>query len=96
MTVTSTIPTEAGPDTICECIHWYEEHQDWLTVADDADPEPFGPALGCGAPGCVCTAFVFSAIWTTPENIADRGGDPDKWPEWMKQALAPVTKGTDR
>ncbi len=76
------IPTNAGPDTICECSHWYEEHQDW------DNGEPSGPALDCGAPGCSCTTFVFSAAETSPGAIADRGGDPERWPPWLKDHLA--------
>lgn len=66
-------PTKAGPDTICACGHWWEEHQD--------------TGGACFAPSCECNGFTFSAIETTPDAIADRGGDPDKWPEWVKAAF---------
>jgi hypothetical protein len=76
------IPTKAGPDTICECYHWFEEHQRW-----EGSPvrEPVGPARDCGAPGCECPKFKFCPKANTIKEIADRGGDPDKWPMWMKQ-----------
>ena len=59
-------------DTICTCYHWYGEH--------DTTGE-------CLAPNCDCVAFRFSARNSTPAAIADRGGDPGKWPDHAKQAL---------
>lgn len=73
------VPTKAGPDTICSCNHWFEEHQDW------SNGEPNGPALGCGAPRCPCPKFSFYPKANTIRAIADRGGDPECWPLWMKQ-----------
>jgi len=64
------IPTKAGPDTVCRCNHWWEEHLD-----------------GCAAPGCECPGFVFDPAANTPDAVADRGGDPDYWPHWVKEAL---------
>jgi hypothetical protein len=59
-------------DTICACTHWFEEH------ADDGE---------CMAPNCTCTEFSYSATLSTPEAIADRGGDPECWPQRTKDAL---------
>jgi hypothetical protein len=74
------IPTQAGPDTICECGHWYEEHH-----------ESAGINIGCLAPECPCQAFVFSAEETNPEMIFDRGGASWAWPDWVKvRAVAPT------
>ena len=41
----------------------------------------------CFAPGCECAAFDYSESESTPEAIADRGGDPELWPERVKRAL---------
>jgi len=69
-----TIPTQAGPDTICECSHWYEEHFEDICE-------------GCHVGGAYeCKGFVFSALDTTPDAIIARGGDPDFWPDWVKGA----------
>jgi hypothetical protein len=74
-------PTTGGPDTVCACGHWWEEHD----AIDD-------PAIceGCAAGGGddIEHVFVFWPEGNTAEAIADRGGDPDKWPTWVKQALA--------
>ena len=59
-------------DTICKCGHWFEEH--------DEEGE-------CFAPGCECVAFKYSESESTPEAIADRGGDPELWPERVKRAF---------
>jgi hypothetical protein len=66
--------TSATPiqDTICECVHWYDEH-DYGTE--------------CQAPDCTCGRFLMSPALSTPAAIADRGGDPDLWPEHVKRAL---------
>ena len=58
---------------ICVCNHWYEEH--------DVGEE-------CGAPNCTCLTFRFDSVASTPEAIADRGGDPEKWPEFVKNYFA--------
>jgi hypothetical protein len=58
-------------DTICECNHWYEEHS-------------YGTA--CEAPGCSCVGFLADPDASTAAAIADRGGDPDLWPEHVKRA----------
>lgn len=81
--MTGTQPTEAGPDTICVCGHWYEEH--YLP----ADGEP-GGCEGChassrGSDDAYEHGFEFDPESNTFEAIADRGGDPDKWPAWMKE-----------
>jgi hypothetical protein len=81
-TVPARIPTEAGPDTICECYHWWEEHKGGSPFLDR-----LGEAGECFAPHCDCQKFVFSAENMTPAEIADRGGDPEKWPDWMKAVL---------
>lgn len=62
-------------DTICECNHWYEEH--------DVGTE-------CGAPLCQCLGFVADPALSTAEAIADRGGDPDQWPDHVKVATGIV------
>lgn len=86
MTNPTEIPIE---DQVCECGHWYGEH-----VAADAE----GPACceGCHIAlegwtpeelkGVVPVEheFKFSAEFNTPEAIADRGGDPEKWPQHVK------------
>lgn len=81
----TTIPTKAGPDTVCACGHWWEEHDNG------------GPCGGCDAAsaGTMDTAedlaahvFEFWPEYNTPEAIADRGGDPDYWPEWVKAAFS--------
>ncbi len=41
----------------------------------------------CNAPGCECLSFTYSTTESSPQAIADRGGDPDLWPERVKQAL---------
>jgi len=61
-------------DTICTCNHWYEEH------------ETGGGA--CGAPRCGCPAFNYDREASTPEAIADRGGDPQQWPQRVKDHFA--------
>lgn len=48
-------------DTVCECIHWIEEHD-----------ENIGQ---CNAPFCLCLSFKFDPELNTPEAIADRGGE---------------------
>ena len=58
-------------DTICTCVHWYEEHGH----------------TGCMAPDCSCEGFTYSAELSEPEAIADRGGDPELWPQRVKDAL---------
>lgn len=57
-------------DTVCECGHWYGEH-------DGA----------CRAPGCSCPNFLADPVGSTPDEIADRGGDPEPWPEHVRAAL---------
>ena len=42
----------------------------------------------CGAPNCTCLTFRFDSVASTPEAIADRGGDPEKWPEFVKNYFA--------
>jgi hypothetical protein len=71
--MTAQIPTTAGPDTVCACGHWWEEHFDGMLVFAD-----------CAAPHCVCARFEFDPAANTPDEIADRGGDPDAWPQWVK------------
>jgi hypothetical protein len=39
---------------------------------------------GCG---CGCSGFVYDPAQNTPTAIADRGGDPELWPEHIKRAL---------
>lgn len=68
------VPAE---DTICECGHWYDEH-DCEMGAD--------PVIDAWCGACACESFRFSESASTPEAIADRGGDPEQWPEHVKQA----------
>lgn len=57
-------------DTICdECDHWFEEHDE---------------GGKCRAPDCACMEFNYGDGANTPEAIADRGGDPERWPEHVK------------
>jgi hypothetical protein len=56
-------------DIICKCGHWYDEHQ---------------VNKACSAPGCTCEWFAFDQEASTPEAIADRGGDPELWPQHVK------------
>ena len=66
-------------DTICTCGHWFEEH-------DTAG------CSGCDAAGLEMAAiehkFTFDAEASSPEAIADRGGDPSKWPQRVKDHFA--------
>ena len=62
----------SGPDTICACSHWFEEHES---------------SGACVAPGCSCQGYVFDPEENTPEAIADRGGDPEVWPSWLRLRL---------
>ena len=62
-------------DTICECGHWYEEHDS---------------GNDCCAPGCICQWFEFSEKESTSAAIADRGGDPELWPQHVKESAASV------
>lgn len=79
------VPDEAGPDTVCRCGHWFEEH---------FDGEPAGCA-GCEAPhphdDAYQHGFEFDPEENTPDAIADRGGDPELWPEWVKVAYGHST-----
>jgi hypothetical protein len=63
-------------DTICECGHWYDEHDGCYCAGCDVgglcDPDHF---------------FLADPEASTPEAIADRGGDPDCWPEHVKRAV---------
>lgn len=63
-------------DTVCECGHWYEEHDD-------------GFCEGCAVGGVLDPShpFAFDPAENTVEAITNRGGDPDMWPEWVKQAV---------
>lgn len=62
-------------DTICACGHWHDEH---------TGPNP---RAECQAPDCSCDLFNVDREASTPEAIADRGGDPAYWPEHVKRAL---------
>ena len=68
-------------DTICTCGHWYEEHNDDLPSC-----------AGCDASGgdddLDLHAFDYDAEGSTPEAIADRGGDPELWPQRVKDYFA--------
>jgi hypothetical protein len=35
----------------------------------------------------IAHAFEFHPPYNTPQEIADRGGDPAYWPEWVKEAF---------
>lgn len=70
------IPLE---DTVCVCGHWYEEHD---LPLGGAPSDAF-----CAAPGCSCESYEYSPSASTPSAIADRGGDPDLWPDHVKQAF---------
>jgi hypothetical protein len=65
-------------DTVCRCNHWYEEHDRPLELGNEH--------AFCGAPGCECAGFVADPALSSPETIADRGGDPGLWPEHVKAA----------
>lgn len=57
-------------DTVCECNHWYEEHEN-----------------ACGVPECDCPSFLADPELSTAASIADRGGDPEAWPEHVKAVI---------
>jgi hypothetical protein len=62
----------AGPplrDTVCACGHWYDEH--------DAGDGACGACDGC-------PRFEYDEHASSPDEIADRGGDPLLWPEHVK------------
>jgi hypothetical protein len=82
MATTFVVNGESVPaeDTICECGHWYDEHD------CERGADPIADAF-CGAPGCECESFRFSESASTPAAIADRGGDPDEWPDHVKKAV---------
>jgi hypothetical protein len=40
----------------------------------------------CEAPDCECPGFVADPAGSTPAAIAERGGDPERWPEHVKRA----------
>lgn len=67
------IPKE---DQICQCGHWYEEH-----TGDGCD--------GCEPGTLRAHLFRFSTENSAPEAVADRGGDPDAWPQHVKDHFAP-------
>ena len=76
-----------GPDTLCECDHWFEEHEDEgrgpcyaCSVSANDDPE-FEP----------CRAYAFCSEYNTISEVADRGGYPESWPAWMKAQIGPAT-----
>lgn len=85
------IPTTAGPDTVCVCGHWWEEHAEG-DIETDGSTDICG---GCDAAGLPLAAilhdFAFDSAENTPTAIADRGGDPDRWPQWVKDTLAMET-----
>lgn len=66
------VPVE---DTICKCGHWHDEH---------TGPNP---RADCQAPACSCLKFEADPGQSTPDAIADRGGDPAYWPEHVKRAI---------
>jgi hypothetical protein len=68
-------------DTICTCGHWYEEHDHAKECAACAN----NPYIADYQP---CTGFIYDAKASTPEAIADRGGDPELWPQRVKDALS--------
>lgn len=92
----TTIPLE---DQVCKCGHWYDEHTRpdarsatqfapycegcWQVITPQG---AFGTdvdlkaAIGVGHEH----EFIFSEENSTPEAIADRGGDPDQWPQHVK------------
>jgi hypothetical protein len=78
------IPTKAGRDTVCVCGHWWEEHNE-PNGGDVASCE------GChaGRLGGVEHGFEFDPAGNTPDMIADRGGDPAAWPQWVKDHYGP-------
>jgi hypothetical protein len=88
-----TIPTKAGPDTVCVCGHWYEEHEPRRAISDLDGSVTFHydqrmNCEGCDAGGTLfCTQFTFDPEANTPEAIADRGGDPEFWPQWVKDEI---------
>lgn len=61
-------------DQVCECGHWFGEHNDIATRCLTGD--------------CTCKGFRFDREASSPPAIADRGGDPEKWPEHVKRYFA--------
>lgn len=74
-------PSEAGPETICVCNHWFEEHNADGCVGCDVGGQDFGVSLH---------EFKFDPEGNTPDEIADRGGDPAVWPQWVKDHYGPA------
>lgn len=81
-------PTEAGPDTVCECGHWFEEHAE----GDMDEPWSKDICAGCDAAGhevdVIVHDFKFDPEQNTFDMIVDRGGSPEKWPAWVKERAA--------
>lgn len=76
---TMIVQGEAVPieDTICACGHWFGEHEN-----------EGGECYGCQVGGVhECHGFEFDEKESTAGAIADRGGDPDLWPEHVKRRV---------
>lgn len=78
------IPTKAGRDTVCECGHWWEEH-----IEPRDGNAPLCEGCVAGRLGGAEHGFVFDPTYNTPDEIADRGGDPERWPQWVKDHYGP-------
>lgn len=45
----------------------------------------------CGAPDCKCVGFLADPEASTAGAIANRGGDPEMWPEHVRRAEGAAT-----
>jgi hypothetical protein len=90
-------------DAICKCGHWTEEHDGGGSyIVNGAPFTPSGVGCsGCEASGIyddkgnvwpemlpVEHAFVLDDEQSSPEMIAERGGEPDLWPQYVKDYFA--------
>lgn len=72
------VPVE---DTVCRCGHWHDEHAHGGACVSCAANVNAGDFTSCAG-------FEADPEQSTPEAIADRGGDPEKWPDHVKRAVA--------
>lgn len=73
-------------DTICTCSHWYDEH-DRGGACDSCHSNAENARENGYEAVEPCLRFTFDPAQSTPEAIADRGGDPALWPEHVKKAI---------
>lgn len=66
----------AGQEGICVCGHWQGEHTTSGCAGCEVNPE-----LDTGA---CCSSYKADPVMSHPVEIADRGGGPNKWPQYVK------------